>query len=130
MKKNKNGNITIYDTIEGKETKIFKISNSLCLSVEITKPKENHLYIFNRQVIPIDNTIIIGKITIETSVYSSKGVDKVEFYVDGNLKFTDHEAPYEWLWDEFAIGEHEIKVITYDNKGNRSEDEIKCNRLG
>ncbi|RLF41738.1 MAG: hypothetical protein DRN12_02380 [Thermoplasmata archaeon] len=119
----KNGNITIHDTIEGKETKIFKISNSPMLSVEITKPKENHLYIFNRQIIPIDNTII-GKITIETSVYSSKGVDKVEFYVDGNLKFTDHEAPYEWLWDERVIGKHEIKVIAHDIFGNKSEDKI------
>ncbi|MCD6411971.1 MAG: hypothetical protein J7L20_06080, partial [Thermoplasmata archaeon] len=45
-------------------------------------------------------------------------------YIDDVLRFTDHNEPYSWLWSEFAIGWHEIKVIAYDNKGNKAEDRI------
>ena len=120
----KNGNMIIHDSIDAKETKIFKISNAPMLYVEITKPKENHLYIFNRQIMPVDNTIIIGKITIETSVYGGEGIDKVEFYVDNVLKSTDDEEPYSWLWNERAIRRREIKVIVYDNEGKEAEDKM------
>jgi hypothetical protein len=35
----------------------------------------------------------------------------VGFYVNDVLKSNDTEQPYEWLWDEFIIGRHTIKVI-------------------
>jgi len=31
--------------------------------------------------------------------------------------------PYSWLWDEFAIGWHVIKVIAYDIEGKVVGDE-------
>ena len=90
----------------------------------IEKPR-NHFYIFNREIIPLKNTIIIGMITIEVNVYSEKGIDRVEFYVDDVLKSTDMQAPFEWLWNEKAIGRDEMKVIAYDNEGNTATDEIE-----
>jgi len=120
----KNGEIIIHDAIDAKETKVFKISNASMLSVEITRPKEGWLYAFNRPLMPVGNTIIIGKITIETDVYSSEGVNKVEFYVDEKLKYNDSEQPYLWVWDETAFGNHEIKVVAYDKEGNKGEDKI------
>ena len=51
-------------------------------------------------------------------------ISKVEFYVDGNLKFTDYDMPYLWHWDEFAMGRYEIKVVAYDNSGKKGEDKI------
>jgi len=119
-----NGNIIIHDHIDAKETKTFKISNLSMLSIEIVKPKENWLYVFNRPLMPVGNTIIVGKITIETSVYSSEGIDKVEFYIDDVLKNTDNEEPYQWTWNEFAMGRHEIKAVAYDNDHNKAEDKI------
>ena len=92
------------------------------LSISITKPSYG-LYFFDKKIVSLKNTIIIGKITIEAIAYGSN-ISKVEFYIDDNLKYTDHELPYQWLWNEFSIGRHEIKVIAYDNKNNKAEDEI------
>jgi hypothetical protein len=70
------------------------------------------------------NTVIIGEITIRVNAYGEDGIDKVEFYIDNLLKETIDEAPYEWLWNEFAVRYHEIKVVAYDNVGNNVEDKI------
>ena len=94
------------------------------IKVTITKPETGHFYIANKKVLSTEITIIIGKITVAVNAYSSKEIDKVEFYIDNVLKNTDYNESYQWLWNEFAIGEHEIKVIAYDKKGNKAEDKI------
>ncbi len=72
------------------------------------------------------NTIIVGKITIEADAMDNQsGMNKVEFYVDDVLKNTDNYPPYQWLWNEFAFGNHELKVIAYDNGGNTAKDKIE-----
>ncbi len=108
--------LEIYDIIvlESKEGNI---------SVRITKP-ENAVYIFDKAVLPANKPIIIGKITIKADVYAPHGVEKVEFYIDDELKYIDDDFPYQWLWDEFSFGRHEIKVVAYDMEGNKAEDEI------
>ncbi|HEC76813.1 MAG TPA: hypothetical protein ENI33_06105 [Thermoplasmatales archaeon] len=92
--------------------------------INILKPRRGCLYIFDREITPtlLENTIIIGQITIETDVYSIKGVDRVEFYVDNGLEYTDYEKPYSWTWNEFSVGKHEIKVIAYDTQKNKAID--------
>lgn len=99
---------------------------SLTLPIEITKPKDKYLYIFDREIMPsiLGNAIIIGRITIKANVYSEDELDRVEFYIDDILKSSDSEQPYEWLGNERGFGRHEIKVIAYDNKGNTAEDRI------
>lgn len=82
--------------------------------VRIEKPG-NAIYIFDREVIKADRTIIIGRITIE--VNSSENIGEVEFYIDGEFRYLDNEKPYEWLWNELSVGKHEIKVI-----GNEAMD--------
>ncbi|HEC76365.1 MAG TPA: hypothetical protein ENI33_03780 [Thermoplasmatales archaeon] len=94
--------------------------------IRIEKPVEKHLYIADREIIRLlKNTVIIGKITIKADAYDENGVEKVEFYIDDELKNTDYIMPYSWLWDEFAFGMHEIKVIAYDNEGNADTDEME-----
>jgi hypothetical protein len=96
------------------------------IEIEIEKPRKGYLYYFDREIMPTIfwKTIIIGGITVETNVLNESSIDRVEFYVDDELKYVDEETPYEWLWDEKSIGNHEIKVIAYDNKGNMTSDEI------
>lgn len=77
--------------------------------ISIVKPKENWLYAFNREIIPFRQTVIIGGIDIETIVYGE--VNKVEFYVDNELKYVDEEPPYSWQWNEKVIGKYEIRVV-------------------
>ena len=64
-------------------------------------------------------TVIIGKAMIETTVLDeTSGIERVEFYVDDELKQTISNGPYEWLWDERILFNHIIKAVTYDNAGN------------
>jgi len=80
--------------------------------VYINKPSDGYLYLGDREIMPtlFGKTIILGKITIEATAYN---VEKVEFYVDGVLKYTDREAPYEYLFDEASFGPRTIKVVGY-----------------
>jgi len=95
------------------------------VSVEIRKPLEGYLYFSDKEAFPTfsGNTLIIGSITVEADVRGE--ISKVGFYIDDNLKSIDYDEPYSWLWNEFAIGEHEIKVVAHDNDGNRAQDKIK-----
>ena len=96
-------------------------------SLEITKPVAAKLYIFDRAVMPLfgSKAVVIGRITITASVSDDvSGVDRVEFYVDGSLKANLNNAPYEWTWQEMAIGSHVITVKAYDKAGNEIEKEI------
>ena len=106
--------LEIYDVIvlESKEGNI---------SVRITKP-ENAVYIFDKAVLPANKPIIIGKITIKADAYAPHGIEKVEFYIDDELKFVDNDKPYQWMWNEFSLGQREIKVIAY-SKGDKTSDE-------
>ena len=122
--KYENAVITVHDHINAKETKVFKISKMPFLSIEITKPKEGWLYVFNKPIMQVGKTIVIGRITVEVDTYSSKGIDRVEFYIDNELKFIDDDEPYQWLWNEKAFGIHKIKVVAYSGK-NFSIDEIE-----
>jgi hypothetical protein len=102
------------------------------LTINIEKPKGNRLYVFNRAMMPLKNTIILGKITIQTEVHSINDMDRVEFYIDDVLKSTDDELPYEWTWNKFAMGNHEVKVVAYDGDGNEAAEkiEVKIFNLG
>lgn len=92
--------------------------------LSIEKPKKGCLHVFDRAWLPIGITIILGRITIIANAIDESGIEGVEFYVDDSLKFTDREAPYEWLWDEFVVGKYEVKVIARDSFGNKAEDMV------
>ncbi|MCD6410948.1 MAG: hypothetical protein J7L20_00765 [Thermoplasmata archaeon] len=90
--------------------------------VRIERPR-NYLYLFDREIVPSKIPIVIGSITVTAHVLDEEGIERVEFYVDNALKMTVVSPPYLWLWDEFAIGRHEIKVIAYDIEGKVAGDE-------
>mgnify|MGYP003883524957 CR=1 FL=1 len=103
---------------------IKEVRNSANISVIIKRPKERYLYMFDREICPtFGDTVIIGGITIKVNVMSTGEISVVEFYIDRIQKYNDTEQPYEWFWDEFAIGKHEIKAVAYDVEGNRGENE-------
>ena len=97
--------------------------NESNVSVRIVKPR-NAIYIFDKAILPSKKPIIIGKITIKAEAFSSHPINKVEFYVDDELKFIDDASPYQWLWNERAFGEYEIKVIAHDKYSDEATDEI------
>jgi len=128
------GNHTVrYYTIDnaGNEEEIKTIT----IKIDKTKPTvsiktpDKGLYFFGRKILPCFSIKIIGKITIEVAANDNiSGIQKVEFYVDGNLKYTDNKSQYEWTYDEPALlfHRHTIKVKAIDKAGNTKEsDEIK-----
>ena len=101
-------------------------------SVNITKPENNHLYLFN---IGFKSTEykphIIGPINIKVQAESDKGIAKVEFYLNNVLKQTADLKPYSWIWFLKPGGDEEnytIKVIAYDLDGNTNTDSINVVR--
>ena len=97
----------------------------------ITQPKENYLYFNGEKIIRMPGTIIIGDIVIKARVNGvSTGIDKVEFYIDQELVFTDFEEPYEWPWEKPSSTmtflndglKHEIETIAYYDEKSLSAD--------
>ena len=91
--------------------------------VSIERPSD-YLYILDKEIFPLKMPVIIGKITVTVDAYDEDGISKVEFYIDNEFKTVDGSPPYGWLWNEFAIGSYEIKIVAYDNDGNKAQDEI------
>ncbi|KAA0006622.1 MAG: DUF4838 domain-containing protein [Thermoplasmata archaeon] len=89
--------------------------------VRIVKPK-NGIYVMDRYILPFNFPIIIGKITVEAEI--SGNAKKVEFYVDNELKYEDESPPYQWQWNEHAIGWHEIKVAA-----SNGEDSVQVFKI-
>ena len=99
--------------------------------IYIEKPEDRYLYIFDKEILPTisGNTIILGKITIKADAFDENGIEKVEFYINDVLKSNDDVEPYLWLWNEYAVGNHEIKVVAYDNASNIASDDITIWKL-
>ena len=100
-------------------------------TVNIVKPKDKWLYKNNVAKRPLVflPTIILGYVTVFAEVNTSDGktIEKVEFYVDDELKFTDLYKPYTWTWFEtklLHIRKYKIKVVAYDSEGYQNSDEI------
>jgi hypothetical protein len=97
---------------------ILKLMLNETFSIFIQKPR-NHLYINDREIIPLQKTVVIGKITVEMETIN---IDSIEIYVDGVLKYKGDET--QWLFDEKAFGTHEIKAVGYHDS-ETCEDSVE-----
>jgi hypothetical protein len=89
---------------------INSISNNES-NIQIIKPKAGYLYLFDRELIKIGRTLIIGGITIE--VEASENIEGVDFFIDNNLIFSDYTLPYSRFYNQKILGRHIIKVESY-----------------
>ena len=70
---------------------------------------------------PITNQSINEIVTIVVETNDNEGINRVEFYIDDSLSFTDLESPYQYDWNTTQYddnSEHIVKVISYDNSDN------------
>jgi hypothetical protein len=72
-------------------------------------------------------TLLIGKIPVIANASDNQsGIQKVEFYVDDDLKETVTTVPYSWTWsDRGNFFPYILRVDAYDNAGNKNSDELK-----
>ena len=86
-------------------------------AVIVTTPKENHLYMAGKEsrfLFLLRKTIVIGDLNIEAEAnIPSKICEKIEFYIDNNLMFTDDSAPFSWIWTGSSGIAHTLKVVAY-----------------
>jgi len=118
VEKNENESIISF-TLYTQATLLYSLNESK-LYVTITKPREGILYFMDREIMPIasDKAVIIGRITVEAETNGNK----VEFYVNDELRYEDDTSPYQWTWNETAMGKHEIKVVAYGR--GKAEDRL------
>lgn len=67
-----------------------------------------------------------GTVPVEAEAADNVGVAKVDFFVDGQLKFTDTAAPYHYQWNTASVpnGDHRLKAKAYDAAGNSRESSV------
>ena len=112
------------------ETLWFNLSLPRCIIVDLIKPL-NAMYTKNKLFMPFPRTVIFGDIDIEVVVvdywYDPIYVERVDFYIDNNLKISDTSAPYIWTWNEKSLLKHKhtISVKTYDENGIISTEDIQ-----
>jgi parallel beta-helix repeat protein len=102
--------------------------------LKITKPKRA-LYIFNHKIrnYLLHKTLTIGDIEIQVEASNNEsGVAHVEFYVDNDLKCNDTTKTYSYVWKRekgFLFKHlHTIKIIAYDNAGNKISKNMTIRR--
>lgn len=106
-----------------------KVLENVTPHVQITKPVRG-LYIFNKKILPrlIRPALIIGDITIEATVTNDDSdIEKVEFYICGELKGNDTSAPYTFEWEKDRIRLFHIfviKVVAYNYDGASGFDRM------
>jgi len=71
---------------------------------------------------PASGQTINGDVFIETLVTDNLEIDKVEFYINSQIVYTDSTAPeYNYLWNTDSLPDDEnyvISIIAYDEVGN------------
>ena len=91
-------------------------------------PRLHYVYFADKEILcwpKMPTSLIFGKITVSAEVNGVvSGIENVEFFVDNELKHTDDDAPYEWLWSDRVFFRHTIKAIAHHSDGNQTSDEI------
>jgi len=77
---------------------------------------------------PAKGATLTGTVPIVAAASHSSGIDHVEFWVDGTLRFATSSSPFQWNLDTTALanGAHVITVKAYDNLGDVSSATMAC----
>jgi len=94
------------------------------MDIKITKP-DNSLYLFNREILPLSSSVVIGKINVEfEELLNETSAGYGELYIDGELTATSNIMSV-LTWNKLSFGKHTLKVIAFDVYGNRASVEIE-----
>jgi len=82
------------------------------------------------QMSHFNQTKLFGRTKIfSVQAEDDSGIDKVEFYIDGELIVTIEEEPYEYTYTKFIrkilMKQHTFEVIAYDDQGKTSTASIE-----
>lgn len=86
---------------------------SVTVKIDQTTPS----IVLTKQVIDPFNVQFTAEVSDETS-----GIDRVEFSANGQLQYSDTEAPYDWTWT--GIGEYSVTAKVFDMAGNSQSQSL------
>jgi hypothetical protein len=70
---------------------------------------------------------VYDTVNIMVTASDDNGIDRVEYFLNETLTFTDDESPYVYSWDTHLYennANYSIKAISYDLEENSSESEV------
>jgi len=69
---------------------------------------------------PVSGASVRKTVSVNASASDNIGVNKVEFYIDGVLKYSDTVAPYSFRWNtsSYSVATHNLTAKAYDAAGN------------
>lgn len=72
---------------------------------------------------PTNGEAASGRLVVEAEARDNRKVERVELFVDGRLRATDTEAPYQLFWHSafHAPGRHRFTARAFDLAGNRGD---------
>ena len=91
--------------------------------IDLAYPKKG-IYLGKFRILPFFRSVIIGgTLELKADVFDEEsGVKKTEFYIDEVFRYSDYLPPYSFrTFYPPAPGRHEIKIIAYDNAGNKNQ---------
>lgn len=100
-------------------------------SVNLTRPAEGDVYVLDQgeplgPALPA--TLVVGDLTVRADAEdATSGIDRVELWVDGTLRNTTHQAPYEIGWEagNETAGTHQVRLVAYDVAGHATESQTR-----
>ena len=95
--------------------------------VKIGAPKRGRLYFRDSTIknFKHEYTFVFDQFLVFAEVKPGDAkIEKVDFYYDEKLIYTDTEMPYYFRLNEFSIRKHTIQVIAYDEKGRNASDKM------
>ena len=74
---------------------------------------------------PQSGTTVGMTLSVEIQANDASGISRIEFYLQDVLVHTDHDTPYDWLWDttQYPNGAYTITVNAYDPIGHSTSSE-------
>jgi len=93
--------------------------------IMIASPALGGLYFDGRCVKKIDEleTTVINDIWIWAEVlHGSRPIERVDFYYNNRLVYTDYDYPYKWHFNKISLRSHRITAVVYDDLGQSSSD--------
>jgi desulfoferrodoxin (superoxide reductase-like protein) len=112
--------VTAYCNINGQITRSLIITDEPI--VVIVNPQKG-FYLMNSKILPMPITLIVGAIDIQVTANDLDGIERVEFYIDDELKGEDTTMPYSLMWEQKVFLRHTISVKAFDGAGKTSSDE-------
>lgn len=95
--------------------------------IKISAPRRGRLYFEDVTIkkFKYERTVVIDDFLICTEIIPGDApIEKVKFYYDDELVFTDTDMPYQWRLNKLSLRKHTVKVILHDEKGRTAEDQV------